>query len=649
MKQGIQSWKNLIRFVIYFFSFKGLLKTLFVPWRRDEYTREDGVWGFFEYLAFIFLSRVIGFLIRSVTLLAGLIVLIIVIVLFPLFFILPIHIPFEKLVQFGSLGREWAYPITYTLDKHSWDMKNAPEYLVIDFDHSIEQIERTLSRQSQKNVLIVGLPGIGKTTRLSYLARKMYRDLSLPALNGKRLIQFFPEELSVEEIERCIHEAVHAKNIILVVENIERFNIIPILQPYLENNSFQMILTTDFGHYNEVFKHNDSLMNVVEVVEFHQPDDRTTLLYLMDWCRINHQLERFSQETLSAVIILTNKLIMNHYQPEKSIKILEELVELEHYEITPEDVENLLSQKTGVPLGALQSDEREKLLHLEEVLKAHVIGQDKAIHAIASALKRARSGVVDSRKPIGSFLFLGTTGVGKTYTAKMLAQYYFGGEHLMIRFDMSEYRELSSMSRFIEQLGASIEEKPYSLVFFDEIEKAHPDILNLFLQILDEGEMHTTKGRFISFRNTIIICTSNAGADYMMANDIENPDLLINYIISQGILRPEFINRFDATVLYRSLDRTSVKKVARLLMDDFNRHLYKNKHFLIDVNDELIDVLARKGHSLKFGLRPLRRLIQDTIETYVADILLRSEQTPYNVCFIIDPKQLEYDADTNVL
>ena len=477
----------------------------------------------------------------------------------------------------------------------------------------------------------------------------MYRDLSLPELNGKRLVQLYPEEMSVNEIELCIHEAVYAKNIILVVENIERFKILPIIQPYLDNDSFQIILTTDFSFYNEVFKHNDALMRVAEVVEFHQPDEETTLLYLMDWCLINHQLDRFSQETLSAIVILTNKLIMNQSQPEKSIDVLEELVELNHYEITTEDVENILSQKTGVPLGALRSDEREKLLHLEDVLKAHIIGQDKAVHAIASALKRTRSGVVDSQKPIGSFLFLGTTGVGKTHTAKMLAQYYFGGEHLMIRFDMSEYRELSSMSRFIERLGDAVEEKPYSLVFFDEIEKAHPDILNLFLQILDEGEIHTTKGRLISFRNTMIICTSNAGADYMMANDIENPDLLIDYIIKQGILRPEFINRFDATVLYRSLNRESVKKVARLLMDDFNRHLYKNKHFLIDVNNELIDVLARKGHSLKFGVRPLKRLIQNTIETYVADILLRNEQNPYNVCFIIDPKQLEYDVDTNIL
>jgi ATP-dependent Clp protease ATP-binding subunit ClpB len=382
-------------------------------------------------------------------------------------------------------------------------------------------------------------------------------------------------------------------------------------------------------------------MRVAEVVEFYPPDDETTMLYLIDWCEYNNESKRFSDDTLAAVVILTDKLIMNAYQPEKSIDVLEELVGLNKDIITPEDVENLLSQKTGVPIGAMQSDEKEKLIHLEDVLKAHVIGQDEAVHAIASSLKRSRSGVVDSKKPIGSFLFLGTTGVGKTHTAKMLAQYYFGAEHLMTRFDMSEFRELDSMTRFIERLGTGVEESPYSLVFFDEIEKAHPDILNLFLQILDEGEMHTTTGRLISFRNTIIICTSNAGADYMMANDIDTSELLIDHIVSNGILRPEFINRFDATILYKALDRESIKKVTKLMMQDLNKHLEKKQNIVVDLNDELISALARKGHDLKFGVRPLARLIQDTVETQIADFLLRSEKPPYNICIIIDADSID--------
>jgi ATP-dependent Clp protease ATP-binding subunit ClpC len=636
MRKGIKSWKNLIRFVKYYFSIGGLLKTLFVPWHRDWYKREPGLWGFFEKLGFDIFTRVIGFIIRITTVFFGIISLIVVLILFPIFLIIPFNISFEKLARIGSLGREWAYPITFYLDKHGRDMRKLPEYLVIDHDHALEQIEMTLSRQTQQNVLIIGSQGIGKTTRLSHLARKMYRDLSAPALNGKRLVELFPEEMSVQDIEYCIKEAIDAKNIILVIENIERFKILPILQPYLDNNNFQMILTTDFSSYHEKFKHNAALMRVAEVVEFFPPNDEITMLYLIDWCEQHSVTHRFPDDTLAAVVILTDKLIMNDYQPEKSIDILEELVNLKKKVINPEDVEFLISRKTGIPLGALNSNEKEKLIKLEDVLKSHIIGQDSAVHSIASALKRARSGVVDSKKPIGSFLFLGTTGVGKTHTAKMLAQYYFGAEHLMIRFDMSEFRELESMTRFIERLGAGIEESPYSLVFFDEIEKAHPDILNLFLQILDEGEMHTTTGRVISFRNTIIICTSNAGSDYMMANDVESQELLIDHIVSAGVLRPEFINRFDATVLYKALNRESIKKITRIELDKLNVHLNKKQNIMIDITDELVEAIARKGHDLKFGVRPLHRVIQDDVETQVADFLLKSDDTPYHVCIPID-------------
>ncbi len=636
MKTGIKSWVNLIKFGNYFFSIGGLLRTLFVPWHRDKYKTEPGVWGFFEKIGFSIITRIIGLVIRTITISVGIIFVIAIIIIFPIFFIFPIKISFEGLVKNGSLGREWAYPITYSLDKHGRDMRKMSEYLVVDHDNAIAQVERTLSRKTQQNVLVVGSQGIGKTTRLGHLAKKMYRDLSSPALNGKRLVELFPEEMTPEQIEASIKEAIRAKNVILVIENIERFNIIGLLNPYLENNNFQMIMTTDFASYNEKFKHNSNLMRISEVVEFYPPNAEITLLYLEDWAKLNKETKRFSDETLSTIILLTDKLIMNSYQPEKSIDLLEELVGINKDIITAQDVEEIISQKTGIPIGILQKDEREKLINLEDILKSHVIGQDEAVRAIASSLKRNRAGVVDSKKPIGSFLFLGTTGVGKTHTAKMLAQYYFGSENMMIRFDMSEFRELDSITRFIERLGASIEENPYSLVFFDEIEKAHPDILNLFLQILDEGEFHTTTGRLISFRNTIIICTSNAGSRYMMENDVNSETLLVGHIVSEGILRPEFINRFDSTVLYKSLNRESIILITQIMLDNLNKHLNKKQNIMIDVTDELVSVLARLGHDMKFGVRPLQRVIQDTVEIQVADFLLESPVSPYNLCININ-------------
>ena len=575
MKTGIQSWKNLIKFIIYYFSIGGLLRTFFVPWRREKYTAEPGFWGSMEKFIFAIFAVIFGMIIRTLTIVIGLIALIIVIVLYPFFLIIPINITYGSLSKNGSLGREWAYSVTYLLDQHGRDLRKNPEVLVLDHDSAIEQMQRVMSRKTQQNVLVVGAQGIGKSTRLGYLARIMHRDLSVPALNGKRLVQLFPQEMTTEDIKKCIKEAIAAKNIVLVIENIERFNIIGLLEPYLDDNHFQMILTTDWSSYNQTYKHNQNLMRVSEVIEMYPPDNDTTMLYLRDWTIAQGQSKRMDNDVLAAVVLLTNKLMMNQAQPEKSIDILEELVSLDHKEISVSDVEVLLSQKTNVPLGALNRDEKDTLIHLEEVLVEHVIGQKKALHAISSALKRGRVGVADSPKPIGSFLFLGPTGVGKTHTAKMLASYYFGGEHMMIRFDMSEFRELDSMNRFIERLATQVEASPFSLVFFDEIEKSHPDILNIFLQLLDEGEIHTANNRTISFGNTMVICTSNAGATFMMKNEHESQEFLINHIVSTGILRPELINRFDATIMYQSLSRAEIKQITRIMLHALNKHIMK--------------------------------------------------------------------------
>ena len=640
MKIGVQSWHQLIKFFLYFFSIGGLLRTFFVPWKQERYvSTEPGIWKWLEQAVFYVFAVVFGMMIRMGTILIGLIVLLLMLIVFPIFAVFPIKLSFKNLVKNGSLGREWAYPQTWRLDKHGRDIRRNTEVLVIDHDSAIEQMERVLSRKTQQNVLVVGTQGIGKSTRLSHLARKMYRDLSVPALNGKRLVQLFPEEMAIEEIQACIKEAIKARNVVLVIENIERFNIVSILEPYLDNNHFQMILTTDWGTYNGTYKNHENLMRVSEVVEMYPPDDETTMMYLYDWAVANHQQKRMNNDVLASVIILTNKLMMNSAQPEKSIDILEELAVIPDDIVSIEHVEKLMSQKTNIPLGALKTDEKDKLIHLQEVLEQHVIGQKRAIKAISSALKRGRAGVADSPKPIGSFLFLGPTGVGKTHTAKMLAQYYFGGEHMMIRFDMSEFRELDTMSRFIERLGAQVEESPFGLVFFDEIEKAHPDILNIFLQILDEGQFHTTTGRLISFRNAIIICTSNAGATYMMENGSESEELLIEHIVSKGLLRPEFINRFDATVLYQSLSRDEIEQVATIMLNTLNKHILKQHSLTIIVTDELVKVLARKGHNLKFGVRPLARVIQDDIETQIADVLLQ-DPTPRNLCLYINPSQI---------
>ncbi len=637
-KEQFRSWQHLRDFVVYYFSIPRLLHSLFIPWHRDTYKSEEGgVWGLMENIGFALFTRALGFLIRSITILAGLIAIFLVYLSLPLILLLPIRFDYRKLSKIGSIGKDWSYPITYFLDAHGRDLRLTPDVLVIDHDGGLKQVERALSRDHQQNVLIVGPQGVGKTTRLSYLAKKMYRDLSIPKLNGKRLVELFPEELTKEELHRCFHEAVNAGNIVLVIENIERFHILDVVETYLDVPHFQIILTTDNEHFNATFKYNAHLMRAVDVVQFFPPDRKTTMLYLIDRVEREGIRHRFPDDTLASIVILSEKFLLNDYQPEKSMDLLDELVLLDKEVVRPEDVEELIAEKLHIPLGVIRQDERDKLLHLEEVLNHYVIGQEEAIHAIAASLKRSRLGVRDEKRPIGSFLFIGTTGVGKTHTAKTLAQYYFGSKEFFHRFDMSEYRDLSSIERFMDQLGAKIEDAPYSLVLFDELEKAHPDLLNVLLQVLDEGVMHTPKGRAINLRNTIIIATSNAGARYILENGNVSKELLIQHIISERILRPELINRFDAVILFRPLSREEVKKVAILLLNELNVTLAKRHGIQVSIDPELVDALAREGYSLTFGLRPLRRLIQDKAETYVADLLLKGG-IPESGIIHIDPK-----------
>ena len=300
-------------------------------------------------------------------------------------------------------------------------------------------------------------------------------------------------------------------------------------------------------------------------------------------------------------------------------------------EVTADDIAEVVSRWTGIPVTRMMQSEREKLLHLEEELHRRVIGQEEAITAVADAVRRSRAGLQDPKRPIASFIFLGTTGVGKTELAKALAEYLFNDETMMTRIDMSEYQEKFSVSRLIGappgyvgydeggQLTEAVRRKPYSVVLFDEIEKAHPDVFNILLQVLDDGRLTDNKGRTVNFKNTIIIMTSNLGSQYIqsqMANlNAQNHDSLIGETkqhvmeMLKKTIRPEFLNRIDETIMFLPLTRSEIANVVRLQIDAVARML-QPQGFTLDVRPEAVEYLADEGFDPEFGARPVKRAIQ---------------------------------------
>ncbi len=301
-------------------------------------------------------------------------------------------------------------------------------------------------------------------------------------------------------------------------------------------------------------------------------------------------------------------------------------------EVSAEDIADVVSRWTGIPVSKMLQSEREKLLHLEDELHLRVIGQDEAIQAVADAVRRSRAGLQDSKRPIGSFIFLGTTGVGKTELAKALAEYLFDDEALMTRIDMSEYQEKHTVSRLIGappgyvgydeggQLTEAVRRKPYSVVLFDEIEKAHPDVFNILLQVLDDGRLTDNKGRTVNFKNTIIIMTSNLGSSYIqsqfekLGTDVNREQLIeetrtevLNML--KKTIRPEFLNRIDETIMFLPLNENEIKQVVRLQIDGVRKMLADNG-VILELSPEAIDFLAEVGYDPEFGARPVKRAIQ---------------------------------------
>ncbi len=325
--------------------------------------------------------------------------------------------------------------------------------------------------------------------------------------------------------------------------------------------------------------------------------------------------------------------------------------------VTEEEIARIVGRWTGIPVSKLMEGEREKLLNLDKILHQRVIGQEEAVQKVSEAILRSRAGIQDPDRPIGSFLFMGPTGVGKTELAKALAQSLFDDEHNIVRMDMTEYMEKHSVSRLIGappgyvgydeggQLTEAVRRKPYAVVLFDEVEKAHPDVFNILLQILDDGRVTDSQGRTIDFKNTIIILTSNLGSDYILDGIDENGVISdeareqVNRVL-KGHFRPEFLNRLDEIVFYKPLTKTEIYPIIDLMLNDLRDRL-KSKQLDISVTDEAKEYIVKNGYDPVYGARPLKRFIQRKLETMIARTIIADDIEPYSV--------LKVDSDGNDL
>jgi ATP-dependent Clp protease ATP-binding subunit ClpC len=744
IKQGIIIWKNLLWFLNNFFSLKLLLKTLFQPFKRLQEYRGKGfdLQRFFETLIINIMMRLVGFLMRSIVIILGIIIetfallggiialifwIFLPLLIFPLILLIPlfyfcfnkkrqekrrakfidnfalIHsLPLKKeqikkehllsavewgkrvyeakqkksrwwlkenLARIPGIGKNWCYGAAYLLDKFSRDFMSFQVFSSlhsIGHEQKILAIENTLSRVSQANVLLVGEPGTGKRAVVQGFLDLLKKGKIHPFLEYKRLIELDASALvafaktkgEIEELLlRIFNEAVSAGNIILVIDNFGKFikslsglnvSVNHLLGPYFNSPNLQLIALEDSSDFKRIIEPDSSLMQYFEIMRVEEPK-REELLQILEDAAIFLEKRNgiiITYPTIEEIVRVSNRYLTEGALPERAIDIMEEVVSRvaslrERNFVSPEDVLNFVKEKTKIPIGELEAGEKEKLLNLEEILHQRVINQEEAISAISGAIRRARMEIQETKKPIGSFLFLGPTGVGKTETAKALAEIYFGIEEAMIRFDMTEYQEESGLERLIGDfktnepgiLATAIREKPYNLTLLDEFEKSHRKVEDLFLQILDEGFFTDGFGQRVNTRNSIIIATSNAASQMIwdMVQQGINPSLfkekIIDFIQRKGIFRAELLNRFDAIIVFRPLSQENLKKIAKLMLEKLKKRLLEKGLDLI-INNNVIEKVVEIGSDPLFGARPIQRTIQEKIEKKIAEGLIAGKIKP---------------------
>ncbi len=572
----------------------------------------------------------------------------------------------EKIMDKWELGRpgiglDLLFGYTPNLDKYGDDlgMKQKFSSNLIGREKIVEKMEKIIN--AGNNILLVGDPGVGKMTVVYEFADRAITGKLGKELTYKKLVLFdyrmamagnSDTDAKKKILSKLMREAERAGNIVLVLKDISRItnpevegnDYTDVIEKNMESGRLKIISVVDRVSYERFLASDRRILKNFEIVEILPSSKDEALLILMqavDRLELKNNKIRFSVQAVKQILEGSDKYITDTPFPEKALELMELVVEneiLDGSTITKNEVNKVLSEKTGISMVRLTELEKEKLTNLEEIISQNLIGQKMAVDLVAKSLRSRVVALGNEKKPIGSFLFLGPTGVGKTEMAKVLAEVYYGSREEILRFDMAEYGGNEGMERLVGSvvknqpgiMTKDIKNKPASLLLLDEIEKAPKEIYNLFLTMLDEGYISDAAGDKVVCRHLFVVATSNAGATFVreeIKKGITGEELqkrVVEYIQKEGIFSPEFLNRFDGVVVFEPLKPENLKSIARLMLDGFKNDLLK-KSINLEFDDGVVEKLAKDGFDMEFGARPMRRIVELVLGDLIGVGILKNE------------------------
>jgi len=569
----------------------------------------------------------------------------------------------------GGIARDWSFgyiPLLTRFGQNISEQISRGGLMNTNLEahtEALDQMISTFGTQGRQNVALVGPAGVGKTTIVHAFAERLldgtakipenlkFRQVFI--LDSSALISAAPGRGELENlVMQVLGEAFSAKNIIICLDNAQLFfeegvgsvDLTNVLLPILEAGRLRLILTMDEQRLLQIGQRNPGLVNALNRINVAEANQAETIAVLQDQLIVTEYQRKvtYTFQALQESYRLSQRYVHDLAMPGRAIKLMESAAGYaENGLVTMNSVQRAIEQTMDIKVGVASGEsERETLLNMEDLIHKRMINQTRAVAVVSDALRRARAGVRNENRPIGTFLFLGPTGVGKTELAKALADVYFGGEDRIIRLDLNEYVRSEDVSRLIadgvqdpNSLTARAMKQPFSVVLLDEIEKAHPDVLTTLLQLLDEGILRDIKNREVSFRDAIVIATSNAGADRIREYIERGYQLeqfeqqFVDELISSNQFRPEFLNRFDEIVVFRPLGKEELLQVVDLILASINKTLALQK-ISVQVEPEAKKLLVDKGYDPRLGARPMRRVVQRAVENTVAKQMLAGSVQP---------------------